>query len=178
MREYGPLTVQDTEVQVVRDDTSSALIADTNRSITAENDKGDTVVVQKLKQDYPNRRYPTIYLLHGINGGAAEWDTRNIDGRIDRLIRKRGIEQSIVIMPNGESLWYVDSSVDPWRSMFIKEMVPLVDRWYRTRARRGMRGLTGVSMGGQGAFTIAWSRPNMFSSIASHMGATSGPRSS
>jgi enterochelin esterase-like enzyme len=216
---FGPLTLHDTEVQIVRDDDSDALIADTNRMITGRDEDGNRVVVQPLKQDFlyfggsrlrevgnhsrffmdsvrselegqvrefavylppsylrhPNRSYPTVYLLHGINGGAEEWDTRDIDGRIDRLIRDRGIEESVVIMPDGESLWYVDSSASPWRSMFVEEMVPLVDQWYRTKERRGMRGLTGVSMGGHGAFTIGWSQPQLFSSIASHMGALDLP---
>ncbi len=218
-KEYGPLRLRDTEVQIVRDDTSSAVIADTNRSIIGRDAQGERVVVQELKQDFlyfsgprfkergnrsrffmdsvrseledkerdfavylppsylknPNRSYPTVYLLHGINGGAAEWDTRNIDGRIDELIRKRGIEESVVIMPDGESLWYVDSSESPWRSMFVEEMLPLVDRWYRTKERRGMRGLTGVSMGGHGAFTMGWAHPELFGSIASHMGALDLP---
>ncbi len=124
---------------------------------------------------HPNRHYPTIYLFHGINGGAAEWQPRHMKGRIDRLIRDRGIMQSIVVMPDAESLWYVDSSEAPWRSMFIKEMLPLVDQAYRTMPRRGERGITGISMGGHGAFTVGWSHPDLFSSIASHIGALSLP---
>jgi enterochelin esterase-like enzyme len=123
----------------------------------------------------PARRYPTVYLFHGINGGAAEWETRSMRWRIDRMVRERGIEQSIVVMPDGESLWYVDSSEAPWRSMFIQEMLPLVDAAYRTRPRRGQRGITGISMGGHGAFTVGWSNPSLFSSIASHIGALSLP---
>lgn len=217
-RAYGPLRVLDSEVQVVRDDRTGVLVADTNRRIVGRRD-GRRVVVQEVRQDFlwftgsrlrergnrsrffmdslrsrlegqerefavylppsylrnPDRTYPTVYLLHGINGGAAEWATRDIDDRIDRLVRRKGIAESVVVMPDGESLWYVDSSASPWRSMFVQEMVPTVDRWYRTKPRRGMRGLTGVSMGGHGAFTIGWSQPQLFSSIASHMGALDLP---
>ena len=123
----------------------------------------------------PARRYPTVYLFHGINGGAAEWETRHLRRRIDTMVRERGIEQAVVVMPDAESLWYVDSSESPWRSMFVEEMLPLVDSAYRTRARRGQRGITGVSMGGHGAFTVGWANPSLFSSIASHIGALSLP---
>lgn len=123
----------------------------------------------------PGRRFPVVYLLHGINGGPAEWDVRHLDDRVDAMIRERGLAESIVIMPDAETLWYVDSSLSPWRSMFVNEMVPYVDASYRTLARREMRGLTGFSMGGQGAFTIGWSNPEMFSSIASHMGTLNAP---
>lgn len=123
----------------------------------------------------PSRKFPTVYLFHGINGGAAEWQTRDIAGRIDRMMRRKGVAQSVVVMPDAESLWYVDSSDSPWRSMFVEEMVPFVDAAYRTIPDRSQRGVSGVSMGGHGAFTISWAHPEIFSSIATHMGALSFP---
>lgn len=124
---------------------------------------------------HPERRFPTVYLFHGINGGAAEWQTRDIADRIDRMVRAKGIAQAVVVMPDAESLWYIDSSDAPWRSMFVEEMVPFVDAAYRTVPDRSQRGVTGVSMGGHGAFTISWAHPEIFSSIATHMGALSLP---
>ncbi|OFE18384.1 hypothetical protein BA895_12200 [Humibacillus sp. DSM 29435] len=118
----------------------------------------------------PNRRYPVVYLLHGINGGSREWEPRKMDAVLDDLTA-RGLAESIVIMPDGESLWYLDQPGGvPWRSMFLTEMVPLVDREYRTLAQRDFRALSGVSMGGFGAFSIGLSNPEMFSSLASHIG--------
>lgn len=125
--------------------------------------------------DHPTQRYPVVYLLHGINGGSREWEPRDIQQRLDRLFSTGGLAESIVVMPDGESLWYIDSSVTPWRSMFVEEMVPQVDADYRTLADRRHRGVSGVSMGGHGAFTIGWAHPELFGSIASHMGALSLP---
>jgi enterochelin esterase-like enzyme len=219
-QKYGPLRLRDTEVEVVRDKSSGALVADTNRSLAGQDSGGHPVVIRELHQDFlyfqgrrtlrergnrsryfvdsvesrlegrwrdfgvylppsylkdPDRRYPTVYLLHGLNGGPPEWDVRQIDERLDAMIEERGLAESIVIMPDGESLWYVDSSVSPWRSMFVDEMIPYVDKSYRTLPTREMRGISGFSMGGQGAFTIAWSHPELFSSIASHMGMLDTP---
>jgi putative cell wall-binding protein len=123
----------------------------------------------------PDRRFPTVYLLHGINGGNREWEPRRIDERLDAMLVEHGIAESIVVMPDGESLWYVDSSDAPWRSMFTSELLPLVDAEYRTIDDRAMRGVSGVSMGGHGAFTVGWAHPELFGSIASHMGALSLP---
>ncbi|WP_405371954.1 MULTISPECIES: alpha/beta hydrolase-fold protein [unclassified Microbacterium] len=122
----------------------------------------------------PVREYPVVYLLHGINGGSREWEPRDIDDVLDGLW-KSGLAESIVIMPDGESLWYSDQPGDgtPWRSMFLTEMVPLVDKEYRTIPRRDFRALTGISMGGFGAYSIGLSNPGMFSSIASHIGSLS-----
>ena len=121
----------------------------------------------------PNREYPVVYLLHGINGGSREWEPRDIDEVLDGLWAE-GLAESIVIMPDGESLWYADQpGGTPWRSMFLTEMVPLVDAEYRTLPERDFRGLTGISMGGFGAFSMGLSNPATFSSIASHIGALS-----
>lgn len=123
----------------------------------------------------PDRHYPTVYMLHGINGGAREWEPREFDRLLDQLYTEGGLAETIVVFPDGESLWYIDSSVTPWRSMFIEEMLPLVDAEYRTLPQREFRGLSGVSMGGHGAFTVGWAHDDMFSSITSHMGALDLP---
>lgn len=125
--------------------------------------------------DTPDHDYPVVYLLHGINGGSREWEPRNFQQRLDRLYSTGGLAESIVVMPDGESLWYIDSSVTPWRSMFTEEMVPQVDAEYRTLDERAYRGLSGVSMGGHGTFTIGWAHPELFSSLATHMGALDLP---
>lgn len=121
----------------------------------------------------PNRKYPVVYLLHGINGGSKEWEPRDFGTKLDELYTTGGLAQSIVIMPDGESLWYSDSAADPWRSMFLTEMMPQVDAEYRTLNDPNFRALSGVSMGGMGAFSIGLAHPELFSSIATHIGALS-----
>jgi enterochelin esterase-like enzyme len=118
----------------------------------------------------PDRRYPVVYLLHGINGGNREWEPREIDRLIDGYLTEHDLVEPIVVMPHGESLWYRDNATVPWRTMFITELVPMVDAEYRTIPEPGQRGLTGVSMGGNGAFSIAWDHPELFRSIGSHIG--------
>jgi enterochelin esterase-like enzyme len=153
----------------------SRFFMDTLHSDLEGHDRDVAVYLPPAYLRHPERRFPTVYLFHGINGGAAEWQTRDIEERIDRLVRDKGVAQSVVVMPDAESLWYVDTAADPWRSMFVEEMVPFVDEHYRTVPDRSMRAVTGVSMGGHGAFTISWAHPEIFSSIATHMGALSFP---
>jgi enterochelin esterase-like enzyme len=117
------------------------------------------------------RRYPVVYMLHGINGSNVEWEVRGMSQIMDSLIRDKGIAEMIVIFPNGSSGWWVDSSAGNYRSMIVDEMVPLVDRVYRTIPDRDHRGISGVSMGGLGSFSIGLEHPELFSSIASHIGA-------
>ncbi|MEU4694866.1 alpha/beta hydrolase-fold protein [Actinoplanes sp. NPDC023714] len=113
-------------------------------------------------------RFPVVYMLNGFNGSNIEWEARDIDAVLDKL----GVN-AIVVFPDGQSGWYVDTSEGNFKSMIVKEIVPMVDRVYRTIPDREHRGISGVSMGGQGAFTIGLTNPGLFSSIASHMGALS-----
>jgi enterochelin esterase-like enzyme len=120
----------------------------------------------------PNREFPVVYLLHGFNGGSREWEPRDFGTKLDELYTTGGLAESIVIMPDAESLWYVDNDGGtPWRTMFTTEMIPQVDEQYRTLASREYRGLSGVSMGGFGAYSLGLAYPDLFSSMASHMGA-------
>lgn len=121
----------------------------------------------------PNRVYPTVYLLHGINGGSKEWEPRDFGTKLDDLFTTGGLAESIVIMPDGESLWYADNPGDPWRSMFLQEMMPQVDAEYRTIDDPNFRALSGVSMGGLGAFSLGFDNPDKFTSIATHIGSLS-----
>lgn len=118
----------------------------------------------------PARDFPVVYLLHGINGGSKEWEPRDFDAHLDELYTSGGLAESIVVMPDGESLWYSDSASDPWRSMFLQELMPLVDAEFNTIADPAFRALSGVSMGGFGAFSIGLQNPELFSSIATHIG--------
>ncbi|MFC7535017.1 alpha/beta hydrolase-fold protein [Actinoplanes sp. GCM10030250] len=129
-----------------------------------------------LPQSYTRttaERFPVVYMLNGFNGSNIEWEARDIDTVLDRLIREKGLEETIVVFPDGGSGWYVDTSEGNYRSMIVNEIVPMVDRVYRTIPDRDHRGISGVSMGGQGAFTLGLKNPALFSSIASHMGALS-----
>ncbi|GAA0585437.1 hypothetical protein GCM10010172_83250 [Paractinoplanes ferrugineus] len=119
------------------------------------------------------KRFPVVYMLNGFNGSNIEWEARHLDTVLDKLVRDNGLEESVVVFPDGGSGWYVDTSAGNYRSMILKEVLPMVDRNYRTIADRDHRGISGVSMGGQGAFTIGLTNPDLFSSIASHIGALS-----
>jgi enterochelin esterase-like enzyme len=117
----------------------------------------------------PDHHYPVVYMLHGINGGSREWEPRDFGTRLDALVAEGGLAESIVIFPDGESLWYSNTASVKWRDMFIEEMIPKVDQEYRTLTGREFRALSGVSMGGFGAWQMGWSYPELFSSIATHM---------
>ncbi|MBT8201256.1 MAG: cadherin-like domain-containing protein [Acidimicrobiia bacterium] len=130
--------------------------------------------------DNPTRRYPTVYVLHGAGGRNRQWEGVDLDKRIERLIGEGFVEEMIVVTPSGRTVneqdtWYANTSVEQWRTMFFEDLIPQVDATYRTIDDRTQRGLTGWSMGGQGAFTAGWAGQHLFGSIASLSGALDFP---
>ncbi|MDB5075876.1 MAG: hypothetical protein JWO42_2055 [Chloroflexi bacterium] len=113
------------------------------------------------------QRFPVLYLLHGSGGSHSDW-LRNTD--IARFARGLPL---IVVMPDGDDGWYADPlTVGPrWETYHINELIPYIDRNYRTIATRHGRAIAGLSMGGFGAFSYAARHPDLFVAAASFSGA-------
>jgi endo-1,4-beta-xylanase len=79
----------------------------------------------------------------------------------------------ICVFPNGGMSGYQDRPDEKvmGETLIVKELVPLIDRTYRTRANRNGRVLTGFSMGGGGAVRLALKHPELFSAAGSWAGA-------
>ena len=113
-----------------------------------------------------DKKYATVYLLHGYGGNETDWMK---DGKIDLIInnfeQKGLIDPMIYIMPQGDNSYYVnksDGSSDYMR-MFTEELVPLIDSLYSTIKDRDHRAVVGFSMGGYGALILPTKNPNLFS---------------
>ena len=79
----------------------------------------------------------------------------------------------IIVCPDGQDSWYVDSPVDPkmqFETYVSKELVEYIDSHYRTHANRYMRAITGLSMGGHGSLLLAFRHPDVFWSCGSMSG--------
>src|ERR1035441_2964672 len=83
------------------------------------------------------------------------------------------IGRFIVVMPNGGESFYINSfdGQERYEDFFIQELVPAIDRKYRTAANRGARGISGVSMGGYGALHLGMRHPDVFGSASAHSAA-------
>ena len=104
--------------------------------------------------------YPVIYLLHGSDGDEDAWDF--IFPVIDSLSSKNLIPPLIAIVPATGTSWWVDSPSDAYESAFIQNLIPEIDKSYRTRADRYGRGIAGYSMGGYGALRYALAHSGIF----------------
>lgn len=113
-------------------------------------------------------RYPVLYLLHGLGGHYSDWLTRT--NVADYATHYR----MIVVMPEGNDSWYVDGAAgsnDKYESYILKELMPDVDRRYRTIQARYGRAVAGLSMGGYGAIKYGLKYPSTFAFAGSVSGA-------
>lgn len=121
----------------------------------------------------PERRYPVVYLLHGVLDSPSVWVEPGYQGMtiqavMDSLIAVGEIRPAIVVMPNGADAYggsfYVNSSVGgDWGDYVSEDVVDHVDATYRTLPRPESRAITGHSMGGFGAIHLAMLHPDVFS---------------
>jgi S-formylglutathione hydrolase FrmB len=122
------------------------------------------------------QRYPTLYLLHGVDGNQLEWlHDGAVRQTLDRLIRDGRIAPMIVVMPEGDNSWYVDSKSiggpGDYATAIADELVAEIDATLSTKAGPRHRGIGGLSMGGFGALRLAFQQPFRFVAAASFSGA-------
>ena len=115
-----------------------------------------------------NRRYPVLFLLHGLFGRHDDWITRT------NLAEYAAQYELIIVTPEGHDNWYVDSATvpqDKYESYLVRELIPDVDERYRTIKDRRARGIAGLSMGGYGALKFGFKHRGLFAFAGSLSGA-------
>ncbi|HET7225974.1 MAG TPA: alpha/beta hydrolase-fold protein [Candidatus Eisenbacteria bacterium] len=127
----------------------------------------------------PQRRYPTIYLLHGWPGGDGNWSGH---GRaavtLDTLIARHRIPEVIAVMPNGNGVGllgrslYLNSYDGKYRmeDYIVHDVVTWADSALRTLPDPAHRALIGLSDGGTAALNLCFKHPDVFGACGGHSG--------
>ena len=122
-----------------------------------------------VPQDYDGslRRYPVLYLLHGLTGDYQDWTTRTNLAEYTRTL------PLIVVMPDGENQWYTNAADGSARfeDFIASDLAADVVQKYRTVNSRHGRAIAGLSMGGYGALKLALKRPAQYAVAGSFSGA-------
>jgi enterochelin esterase family protein len=123
-------------------------------------------------------RYPVLYLQHGSGEDETSWSRQGRAGVIlDNLLAVSAAEPMLIVMGSGypapppepgtpPSPERVQQVIDGFGDVLLRDVVPLVDGLYRTKADRDNRALAGLSMGGRQALAVGLRSLEQFGWIA------------
>ncbi|MFT4024116.1 MAG: alpha/beta hydrolase-fold protein, partial [Flavihumibacter sp.] len=90
---------------------------------------------------------PVLYLLHGYSGNYADWV-----GKVKDLGKAADLYEMLIVCPDGGfGSWYWDSPADPafqYETYITHELIPFIDKKFKTITDKKGRAITGLSMGG------------------------------
>lgn len=143
-------------------------------SVTHENRKRAVSIYLPPGYATGNKRYPVLYLLHGIGDNNMDFmdDSLKSYGSVEELMDKgiasHRLKPMIIVTPNEKTNFYGSfytnsASTGNWEDFTVKELVGYMDRNYRTIPKSGSRAIAGHSMGGYGALMLAMKHPDVFS---------------
>lgn len=120
------------------------------------------VVLPPGYAENPRRRYPTVYLLHGVPGRPGDFvSIGDLAATEAALVAAGRLRPAIFVIPSGSPSLLADEEwadgIRPgndWESFVATDLVRAVDARYRTIPAGAARALAGLSEGGYGALNI------------------------
>lgn len=150
----------------------STMIKTTYYSKTTGVDRGVHVY---LPEGYsPQKKYPVVYVLHGIGGTEDEWIQHGTPKEIaDSLIQQGLVKPVILVFPNGRAMNpdtvpsdifspAAQAAFGRFEEDLFQNLIPFIEKTYSVYTDRAHRGICGLSMGGGQALNIGLGNPDRF----------------
>jgi enterochelin esterase-like enzyme len=128
----------------------------------------------------PGRRYPVLYLQHGGGEDETGWTRQGkMNFILDNLIADKKAVPMIVVMEKGYATRAGSTAApggpgkfdfSPFEDVVLKDLIPMIDSTYRTKADRESRAIAGLSMGAGQAMRIGLTHPDTFSAVGAFSG--------
>jgi enterochelin esterase-like enzyme len=108
----------------------------------------------------PEKKYPVLYLLHGIGGNEKEWlNGGHPDVILDNLYAENKVEPMIVVLPNGRAMrddratgniMAADKvqAFATFQKDLLNDLIPYIEKHYPVLKDQLHRAIAGLSMGG------------------------------
>jgi enterochelin esterase-like enzyme len=123
----------------------------------------------------PAKKYPVLYLLHGIGGDETEWQRFATPSLLlDNLIAQKKAVPMIVVMPNGRAqkddravgdVYAAAPAFAAFEQDLLGSVIPAIESRYSVRADREHRAIAGLSMGGGQSLNFGLARLDQFAWI-------------
>jgi len=170
--------------------TGTVVVLEHVSKILADNPLGDPHVRKLavwLPEQYDEgrarnrgKRFPVLYDMVGFTGSGlshVNWKPfgDNVPERVARLVGERRMGPAIMVFPDcftrlGGNQYVNSSAIGNYADYLTREIIPLVDREFRTLATRDHRGCFGKSSGGYGAIIHGMKYAKHWGAIADHSG--------
>ena len=151
----------------------SKVVTDTLFSKVLNSKRAYTVFLPKSFEQNKEKKYPVLYLLHGMWETNPVWTERgHVKDVMDRLVASGEACEMIIVTPNAggnihlEWNGYFDMPGWKYETFFYTEFLPYIEKKYRVIGDRLHRAIAGLSMGGGGALFYALHYPEMFVAAA------------
>ncbi|MBI1900277.1 MAG: hypothetical protein HYS13_04065 [Planctomycetia bacterium] len=120
------------------------------------------VILPKSYYDEPEKRYPVIYSIPGFSGSHRDGSSTPAPAEVE--------VEFIRVMLSGQCKWghhvYADSATNgPRGQSLVEELIPLIDKQFRTVAAPTARFVTGHSSGGWSSLWLQVSYPDTFGGV-------------
>ncbi len=122
-----------------------------------------------------DKKYPVLYLLHGIGGDENEWRRGGHPEIIlDNLLADKKAEPMIIVMPNGRAqsddrpgpnAMQTAPAFGKFDQDLLGSLIPFIESKYSVKADRESRALAGLSMGGGQSFNFGLGNLDTFASV-------------
>ena len=130
------------------------------------------------------KRYPVLYLQHGMGEDETGWSTQgHMQHIMDNTIAARQAVPMIVVMESGDiKAPFRGGNNQAGRSEYgasfypvlLEDLIPYIDKNFRTKADREHRAMAGLSWGGHQTFDVALTNLDKFAWIGTFSGAIFG----
>ena len=120
-----------------------------------------------------DKKYPVLYLLHGIGGDEKEWLNGSPQYILNRLYADGKAKPMIIIMPNGRAMVddratgniFAQDKVEAFARFeldLLNDLIPYIEAHYPVASSRESRAIAGLSMGGGQSLNFGLGNPEKF----------------
>jgi enterochelin esterase-like enzyme len=121
-----------------------------------------------------DKKYPVLYLLHGIGGDKLEWlNGGHPEVILDNLYAEKKVEPMIIVMPNGRAMKddrangniFDPEKVEAFATFekdLLIDLIPFIEKNFPVIANRESRAIAGLSMGGGQSLNFGLGNLNTF----------------